>query len=166
MQEQSEVHKGSWEGSVQGHSEAQGIMGKFRIGTQVCTEHWGKALGRDTGMRRASWEDSMQGNTDMQGIMGRLRIGIQLCTEHHGKAWCKDIGMGRASWKGSVQGQSNTQSIMGRLRIGLQGWSTASWEHSCLTLLPKTFPPKKRDRQKEGSKPWSILNYFHFHFLT
>ena len=109
------MHRALRDGSGEGFTRADSIMGRQSAGIQRCTGHHGKAQCRDPEVHRASWEGKVQGSRGAQGIMGRPSAGIQRCTGHHGKAKCRDPGVHRASWE--VQ-QRNT-----RVRM-------VSWEHS------------------------------------
>ena len=50
------MRRALWDGSAEGFTGAQGIMGRLSAGIQRCTGHHGKAQCRGPGVHRASWE--------------------------------------------------------------------------------------------------------------
>ena len=64
------MHRALWDGSGEGFTRADSIMGRPSAGIQGCTGHHGKAQCRDPEVHRASWEGKVQGSRGAQGIMG------------------------------------------------------------------------------------------------
>ena len=64
------MHRALWDGSGEGFTRADSIMGRPSAGIPRCTGHHGKAQCRDPEVHRASWEGKVQGSRGAQGIMG------------------------------------------------------------------------------------------------